>query len=73
MDEVLKLLDIAARLNLPGVVADIVGGIQTIKDAAAKAKHTLSDADVAELDRIHEAALAANAELDAKLAAAEKR
>lgn len=68
-----KLLAIAAKLNIPGLVEQGVAFVNEVKTNAARAKDVLSDGDAAELDAIHAEALAAADRLDAKLAAAEKQ
>lgn len=68
-----KLLESAARLNVPGLVAQGVAFAAEVAAAAARAPHILSSADRAELDAIHTAALAAADRLDGKLADAERR
>ena len=68
-----KLIDIAARLKLPGLVAAGAAFVSEVRAAAERAPHVLTAADRAELDAIHADALAAADRLDAKLAEAEKR
>jgi hypothetical protein len=68
-----KLLDIAIKLNVPGLVAQGIAFVEEVKANAARAKHVLSDGEQAELDQIHTEALAAADRLDAKLANAEKK
>lgn len=68
-----KMLDLAAQLNVPGLVVQGVGFATDIAAAAARAPHILSSADRAELDAIHTVALAAADRLDGKLADAERR
>lgn len=71
--DILKLLDLATKLNVPGLVAQGVSFVAEVKANAERAKHVLSDGERAELDAIHAEALAVADALDAKLAAAEKR
>ena len=71
--DILKLLNLAAQLNIPGLVEQGIAFVNEVKTNAARAKHVLSDGDQAELDAIHAQALAAADRLDAKLADAEKR
>lgn len=80
MDALNKLIDLASKLNVPGLVqTGLVVATQVreyadeVKAAAERAKHVLSDGERAELDAIHAEALAAADALDAKLAAAERR
>ena len=68
-----QLLDLAGRLNVPGLVAQGVAFANEVKAAAERVPHILSDADRTELDAIHAAALAAADALDEKLAGAERR
>lgn len=68
-----KLLDLAARLNLPGLAVAGAAFVGEVKAAADRAPHVLAAADRAELDAIHADALAAADRLDAKLAEAERR
>lgn len=75
-----KLLDLASKVGTADLVAkgaslasDIVAFAVEVKANAARAQHVMSDGDRAELDAIHEEALAAVDRLDASLAAAEKR
>lgn len=68
-----KLLDLAARLDVPGLVGQGVAFAAEVAAAAARAPHLLSSATLAELDAVHAEALAAADRLDAKLAAAERR
>jgi hypothetical protein len=73
MEGFLKILDIAAKLNVPGLVIQGVDFITEVKAAADRARHVLSAGEQSELDAIHTQALSAADSLDAKLAAAEKR
>lgn len=80
MDALKMLLNIAGRLNAPGLVLaglEIAGQLRDfaaeVKATAERVPHVLTSADEAELDAIHADALAAADELDAKLAAAEQR
>lgn len=70
--DILKLLDLAARLNVPGLIEQGVKFLAEVKANAERVPHILSDAEQAELDQIHTDALAAADRLDAKLAEAEK-
>jgi len=71
--DIAKLLTIAAQLNVPGLVGQGLAFMAEVKANADRAKHVLSDGDRAELDAIHAQALAAADNLDASLAAAERR
>ena len=71
--DIAKLLTIAAQLNVPGLVGQGLAFVVEVKANADRAKHVLSDGDRAELDAIHAQALAAAENLDASLAAAERR
>ena len=71
--EILKLIEMAAKLGLPGIVVQSVEMIAEVKKAADNAKHVLSEGDRADIEAAHAAALAAADSLDAKLAAAEQR
>jgi hypothetical protein len=68
-----KLLDLAAKMNLPGLVTAGAAFVSEVKAAADRAPHIMTEADRAELDAIHADALTAADRLDAKLAEAEKR
>lgn len=68
-----ELLDLASRLNLPGLVTAGVEFVSDLHAAAMRASHVLDDADRDELDVIHADALAAADRLDAQLAEAERR
>jgi hypothetical protein len=70
--EILKLIEMAAKLGLPGIVVQGVEMIAEVKRAADSAKHVLSEGNRADLEAAHAGALAAADRLDAKLAAAEK-
>lgn len=71
--DIAKLLDIASKLNVPGLLARGIAFVAEVKATADRVPHVLTSADRAELDVIHAGALAANAELDAKLAEAERQ
>ena len=71
--DILKILELASKLNLPGLVVAGVDLINEVKAAADRAEHVLTAGDRAELDAIHTEALAAADRLDIKLAAAEAR
>lgn len=71
--DIAKLLDIASKLNVPGLVEQGVAFIAEVKANADRAKHVLAEGDLAELDAVHAEALAAADRLDAKLATAERR
>ena len=68
--DILKYIDLAAKLGLPGIASDIVSGVIKMKEAAAKSKDVLTSADEAQLNAINERALAVTDELIAKADAA---
>lgn len=75
-----KLIDLATRLDVPGLAAR---GVKIARDAAefaalvrtnaARGQHVLADGDQAEIDAIPAEALAEADALDARLAEAAKR
>lgn len=71
--EIGRIIDLAARLNLPGILIQGAEFVAAVRDNAALAEAVLTDGDWAELDAIHARALAAAEKLDGQLAAAEKR
>ncbi len=78
--DIMKLIDIASELAVPGLVArgvkiaaDAADFANLVKTNAVRAGHVLNDGTLAELDAIHAEALAAADILDAKLAAASQR
>lgn len=71
--DVLKLLEIAGKLNVPGLVAEGIAFVAKVRENAERAKDVLVSGERAELDMIHAEALAVSDRLDAALAAAEKR
>lgn len=75
-----KLIGIAAQTNVAGLAErgaklakDTAEFVAMVKTNAAKAGVVMASGDREMLDSIHDQALAANAELDAKLEAAEER
>jgi hypothetical protein len=71
--EILKLIEMAAKLGLPGIVVQGVEMIAEVKAASDRAKDVATSGERADLEAAHAGALAAADRLDAKLAAAEKR
>jgi hypothetical protein len=76
--DLMKLIGVAQTLGVPGLVergvkiaSDAAGFAALVKTNADRAGHVLAAGDAAEIDAIHAEALAVNAALDAKLAAAE--
>lgn len=71
--DILKYIELAAKLGLPGIVSDVVSGVVKMKEAAAESRDVFTDADLAELDAIHARALEVTDTLITKADAASKR
>lgn len=71
--DIIKLLDLAAKLNVPGLLEQGLAFVKEVKENADRVPDILEAADAAALDEIHADALAAADRLDAKLAEAERR
>ncbi|MDQ2763154.1 MAG: hypothetical protein M3Y22_06575 [Pseudomonadota bacterium] len=78
--DIAKLIDIAVKLNVPGLVergmtiaADARTYAAMVKMNADRAKDVLTRGDRTTLDAIHKEAISAADDVDAKLASAAKR
>lgn len=65
-----KLLEIAGKLNVPGLVQEGLMFISKVKSNAAQAKDVLTEGEQADLDRVHAETIAVVDELDEKARAA---
>lgn len=68
-----NILDVAKTAGAIDIVGQIMDLAVTVQANVARGVIVLADGDQADFDAIHAEALAANSELDAKLAAASQR
>lgn len=64
--DVMRLLELAGKMNIPGLVSEGISFVEKVKANARSAKHALTDADIADLDAIHAETMRVNDELISK-------